>query len=84
MFKLLSITLILGYYVKLKNSRKFSGRIFKRDDYMINYGEELSYWYFRLNGFFIIDNFVLHKNGEDKARKNSSEVDLLVVRFPYT
>jgi hypothetical protein len=26
----------------------------------MNYGETLTYWYLRLNGFFLLRNFVLH------------------------
>ncbi|TDL47397.1 hypothetical protein E2R60_29900 [Paenibacillus dendritiformis] len=44
-----------------------------------NFGEELVYWYLRLNGFFIINNFVLH---HDTASR-TSDADLLAVRFPY-
>jgi hypothetical protein len=47
---------------------------------MTNYGEVLTYWYLRLNGFFPITNFVLHQ-GEN--RKYSGDCDLLAVRFPY-
>lgn len=46
---------------------------------MLNYGEELVYWYLRLNGFFLIDDFVLHKNQQSRT----SDADLLAVRFPY-
>ncbi|OAS17748.1 hypothetical protein [Paenibacillus oryzisoli] len=46
---------------------------------MLNYGEELVYWYLRLNGFFLIDNFVLHKDNLNRT----SDSDLLAVRFPY-
>jgi len=46
---------------------------------LMNYGEEISYWYFRLNGFFPIVNFVVHRTEEIKY---STDVDLLAVRFP--
>ncbi|RAV19474.1 hypothetical protein [Paenibacillus contaminans] len=46
---------------------------------MSNYGEELAYWYLRLNGFFTINNFVLHHNREGRT----SDADILAVRFPY-
>lgn len=44
---------------------------------MSNFGEEIVYWYLRFNGFFIIRNFVIHKN------IGTSDADLLAVRFPY-
>lgn len=44
-----------------------------------NYGEELVYWYLRLNGFFTVNNFVLHHNNEGRT----SDADILAVRFPY-
>jgi hypothetical protein len=46
---------------------------------MKNYGESLAYWYFRLNGFIPMTDFVLHGDGEMKA----SDWDLLAVRFPH-
>lgn len=47
---------------------------------MANYGEELAYWYLRLNGFFPIGNFVAHKSIAVKYR---GDVDLIGVRLPY-
>ncbi|RLI76019.1 hypothetical protein DRO97_01925 [Archaeoglobales archaeon] len=47
---------------------------------MLNYGEELAYWYLRLNGFFIISNFVLHT--ENKTMRG--DADLLAIRLPGT
>jgi hypothetical protein len=47
---------------------------------MANYGEVLGYWYLRLNGFFPLSNFVLHREGDEK---HSSDCDVLAVRFPY-
>lgn len=41
----------------------------------MNYAEELSYWYLRLNGFFIITDFVLHHKHGD--------TDLLGIRAPH-
>ena len=46
---------------------------------MQNYGEELAYWYFRFNGFFIISDFVLHRD----LNKSPYEVDILAIRFPH-
>jgi hypothetical protein len=50
----------------------------------MNYSETLSYWYLRLNGFFLLRNFVLHPpyiNGRDYEQVADS--DLLAIRFPY-
>ncbi|MFS8189160.1 hypothetical protein ACMG4J_20850 [Rossellomorea marisflavi] len=46
---------------------------------MINYGEELAYWYLRLNGFFVIDNFVYHRTGNSR----DGDADLIALRLPY-
>lgn len=43
---------------------------------MDNYGEELVYWYLRLNGFFPIPNFVMH----DKVVKRRGETDFLAIK----
>jgi hypothetical protein len=45
-----------------------------------NYGEELVYWYLRLNGFFPITNYVIHR---DRGLRWSSDCDILAVRPPY-
>ena len=50
---------------------------------MTNYGEVLSYWYLRLNGFFPITNFVLHDVHQRENRKYSGDCDILAVRFPF-
>jgi hypothetical protein len=42
--------------------------------------EKLTYWYFRLNGFLTIPNFVVHP---DRGREQGTDVDILGVRFPY-
>jgi hypothetical protein len=47
---------------------------------MLNYGEEIAYWYLRFNGFFLIDNFVIHHS---KNVKHSSDIDIIAVRLPY-
>jgi len=50
----------------------------------MNFGESLAYWYFRLNGFIPMPNFVLHEvNGVDMRRKYNADADLLAVRFPH-
>jgi hypothetical protein len=42
--------------------------------------EKVAYWYFRLNGFLQIENFVVHpaRNGGQRT-----DADLLAVRFPF-
>ncbi len=42
--------------------------------------EKLAYWYFRINGFLTIENFVVHPNTGSEQR---TDVDVLAVRFPY-
>jgi len=46
----------------------------------MNYGEELAYWYLRLNGFFPISNFVVHKS---TLVKHTSDCDLVGIRPPH-
>lgn len=46
---------------------------------MKNYAEELVFWYLRFNGFFMLENYVLHRNSE---RKKTFEGDLMASRFP--
>jgi hypothetical protein len=42
--------------------------------------EKVAYWYFRLNGFLQIENFVVHPEGRGGQR---TDADLLAVRFPH-
>ena len=42
--------------------------------------EKLAYWYFRLNGFLTITNFVVHP---DTGREQRTDVDILGVKFPH-
>jgi hypothetical protein len=42
--------------------------------------EDLAYWFFRLNGFLTIPNFVVH---QERRGQNGTDVDILGVRFPY-
>lgn len=42
--------------------------------------EKVAYWYFRLNGFLQIENFVVHPGGRGGQR---TDADLLGVRFPH-
>ncbi len=43
--------------------------------------EKLAYWFFRLNGCFLLENFLVHH--EVKKNGNGTEVDLLAMRFPH-
>jgi len=42
---------------------------------------KIAYWYFRLNGFLSIENFVLHP--DDKKESQRTEADFCGVRFQY-
>lgn len=42
--------------------------------------EDLAYWYFRLNGFLTIKNFVVHP---DTGSGQRTDVDIIACRFPY-
>ena len=42
--------------------------------------EDLGYWYFRLNGFLAIPNFVVHP---DEGVNQRTDVDVIGVRFPH-
>lgn len=42
--------------------------------------ESLAYWYFRLNGFLTIENFIVHSEAGGGQR---TDADILGVRFPY-
>jgi hypothetical protein len=42
--------------------------------------EKVAYWYFRLNGFFQIESFVVHPTRRGGQR---TDADLLAVRFPH-
>jgi hypothetical protein len=42
--------------------------------------EAVGYWYFRLNGFLTIPNFILHP---DEAANQRSDADIIGIRFPH-
>ena len=48
---------------------------------MLNYGESLTYWYFRFNGFIPMCNFVLH--GDTAKKRKASDCDLVALRPPH-
>jgi hypothetical protein len=42
--------------------------------------EKVAYWYLRLNGFFQIENFVVHPERRGGQR---TDADLLAIRLPF-
>ena len=51
---------------------------------MANYAEQLAYWYLRLNGFFLVSNYVYHQiQEEEDARAYNADADLLAIRPPH-
>lgn len=42
--------------------------------------EKVAYWYFRLNGFFQMQSFIVHPTGKGGQR---TDADLIGVRFPH-
>ena len=42
--------------------------------------EKVAYWYFRLNGFLQIENFVVHP---ERGGSQRTDADILGVRFPF-
>ncbi|MCX9011945.1 MAG: hypothetical protein OIN66_12580 [Candidatus Methanoperedens sp.] len=49
---------------------------------MSNYGEELAYWYLRLNGFFPITDFVFHSVRNGNQNSYNADADILAIRPP--
>lgn len=57
----------------------------------MNFGETIAYWYFRLNGFLLLTNFVVHRqrdledavNDHRQRERRDADIDLLAVRFPH-
>lgn len=43
--------------------------------------ERVAYWYFRLNGFFQMENFIVHP--ERRRGGQRTDADLIGVRFPF-
>jgi hypothetical protein len=48
---------------------------------MANYGERLVYWYLRLQGFCLVENFVLHRRTIDDKAIHTADADLLAIRL---
>jgi hypothetical protein len=48
--------------------------------YRMNRAEELAQWYFRLNGFLTLPNFVLHP---DRPGSQRTDADMIGIRFPH-
>ena len=46
----------------------------------MNYGEEVASLYLRLNGFFLLPNFVIHRSSRVRF---TSDADLLAIRTPH-
>ena len=47
---------------------------------MVNFGERIAYWYLRLNGFLLVEDFVLHR----QDGRGTSDADLLGVRLRHS
>jgi hypothetical protein len=47
----------------------------------MNFGETIGYWYLRLNGFFPLPNFVLHRSGVPNSQ--NADADILAIRHPF-
>lgn len=47
---------------------------------MANFGERIAYWYLRLNGFLLVEDFVLHR----AQGRHTSDADLLGVRLLHS
>ncbi len=42
--------------------------------------ENIAYWFFRLNGCFILENFLVH---HERRGREGTEIDILSTRFPF-
>jgi hypothetical protein len=52
---------------------------------MANFGERLAYWYLRLNGFFTVQDFVLHRlRPHDDDGRYNADADLLAIRLRHS
>lgn len=43
--------------------------------------EKVAYWYFRLNGFFQMESFIIHPTNANHGQR--TDADLIGVRFPF-
>jgi hypothetical protein len=46
---------------------------------MANFADRIAYWYMRLNGFFMVENFVHHETIE----RRGADADILAIRLPH-
>ncbi len=42
--------------------------------------EKIAYWFFRLNGCLLLENFLVH---HERRGREGTEIDILAVRFPH-
>ena len=71
----------VGLDHKVINMQAFSrdlARALRRNEHSTP--ERLAYWYFRLNGFLLLENFVIHP---DRGSEQRTEADLVGVRFSH-
>lgn len=50
----------------------------ERQDFLFSC-EKTAYWFFRLNGCLVLDNFLIH---HERKGHEGTEIDILLVRFP--
>jgi hypothetical protein len=50
----------------------------------MNYAEQLSRIYLRLNGFFLMENFVQHGVDHLDHGQNTADVDIVAIRMPHS
>ena len=68
----------VGFYICSNNSDTDLSSSYCDHKEEIFSNEELAYWYFRLNGCFIIRDFVIHPN---EGFKQITDLDIWAVRF---
>lgn len=48
---------------------------------MVNFGERIAYWYLRLQGFLLAENYVLHRS---QGIKRTADADLIAIRLRHS